>query len=65
MSGKRNVSVCRGHGLAHALCMEHWGSGTPQLANKFKMADWRMEIKETKFPLHVTQHCSVWVLKIS
>ncbi len=28
MSGKRNVSVCRGHELAHALYVEHWGAGT-------------------------------------
>ncbi len=30
------------------LDMEHWGSGTPQPANKFKMAELRMKFQETQ-----------------
>ncbi len=37
--------------------MEHCGSGTPQPANKFKMADRRMKLHETKLHLDVAQHC--------
>ncbi len=44
--------------------MEHCGSGTPQLANKFKMADRRMKMQETQIPLHVAQHCSVLVFPL-
>ncbi len=41
--------------------MEHRGSGTPQPPNKFKMADQRMKLQETQFPLDVAQNCSVFV----
>ncbi len=44
--------------------MEHCGSGTPQPANEFKMADWRMKLQETQLPLDVAQHCSVLVFPL-
>ncbi len=44
--------------------MEHCGSGTPQPANKFKMADRRMKYQETTLPLDVAQHWSVLVFPL-
>ncbi len=41
--------------------MEHRGSGTPQPANKFKMAGRRMKLQETQLPLDVAQNCSIFV----
>ncbi len=44
--------------------MEHWGSGTPQPANKFKMAERRMTFQETQYLLDVALHCSVLVFPL-
>ncbi len=35
-------------GQCKGFYMEHWGSGTPQPANKFKMAERRMKFQETQ-----------------
>ncbi len=44
--------------------MEHWGSGTPQPANKFKMAERWMKLQEPEWLLVVTRHCSVLVFPL-
>ncbi len=44
--------------------MEHCGSGTAQPANKFKMADRRMKLQETKLHLDVAQHCFALVFPL-
>ncbi len=50
------IAQCKG------FYMEHCGSGTPQPANKFKMAGRWMKLQQTQLPLDVALHCSVFVL---
>ncbi len=53
-----------GIGQRKGCYMEHCGSGTPQPANKFQMADRWMKLQETQLLLHVAQHCSVFVFPL-
>ncbi len=59
MTEELRMGQCKGSYI------EHCGSGTPQPANKFKMADRRMKLHETKLLLDVAHLAETAVLKIS